>query len=345
VFLVIVFLHLPVLFFSAQISLATTSLPPSSKENPEEDRSEYSQSGGAAEDVSYIKSSAGNQDRQDEATRLYLFAEELYQTGQYYRALTEYQRFHSYYPSHEMRENVMFKIGLCYFLGKKYEEGVLAFEEMNRQYPETALGKEALLLAGECYRKNGLTIMAMEKFRQLAENSIQDETTVKAVYTIGLIYSKNGKLGEAAENFKRLEENPDYIELSKKLLEDVDRYKNAKKKSPVAAGILAIVPGLGHIYCERPKDALVSFLLNGAFTWGAVESFRQGQNVLGGILAFFELGWYLGNIHSAVGSAHKYNRHQEKMFSDNLEESIELRNTDPAPPYSSSLIISFDIPF
>ena len=282
----------------------------------------------------------------DKANRLYLFAEELYQTGQYYRALTEYKRFGSYYPDHELKENITFKIGLCYFRGKKYKEGSLAFEDMNRQYPDTTLGLEALLLAGECYRKQGLMSVAMEKFHQLAERSIQEEATVRAVYSMGLIYSENFQHEKARESFQRLGENPSYVELSKKLLEDVDKHRKAKKKSPVAAGILAIVPGLGHLYCERPGDALVSFLVNGLFTWGAVESFRQNQNVVGGILAFFELGGYVGNIHSAVGGAYKYNRYQDKMFLDSLENNVDMTTSaNPSTPISSSLIISFDIPF
>ncbi len=284
--------------------------------------------------------------KEDTATRLYLFAEELYQTGQYYRALTEYQRFNSFYPDHEMKENVTFKIGLCYFHGEKYQEGAVAFDDMNRQYPDSALGLEALFLAGECYRKQGLMTIAMEKFRQLAEHPIQEETTVKAVYSMGLIYSENFQLADAEESFKRLGENSSYVELSKKLLEDIDKHRSVKKKSPVAAGILAIVPGLGHLYCERPGDALVSFLVNGLFTWGAVESFRQDQNVVGGILAFFELGWYLGNIHSAVGGAYKYNRYQDKMFLDSLENNLNMTtSSNPSTPISSSTIISFDIPF
>jgi hypothetical protein len=39
--------------------------------------------------------------------------------------------------------------------------------------------------------------------------------------------------------------------------------------------------------------------------------FFSGQHdnyVVGGILTFFELGWYSGNIYSAVASAHKYNK-------------------------------------
>lgn len=288
-------------------------------------------------------SSPSTEKEVNEAGKLYLFAEELYQTGQYYRALTEYQRFNSYYPNHEMNENVMFKIGLCYFRGKKYREGARAFEGMNHHYPDTPLGKEALLMAGECYRKQELITIAIEKFSQLTENSIMEETTVKAFYALGVLYAEIGKPEEAKENFKKLKENSAYIDLSKRLTEEVDQYRATKKKNPTAAGILAIIPGLGHLYCERPGDALVSFLVNGLFIWGTVESFRQEQYVLGGILAFFESGWYMGNIYSAVGSAYKYNRYQDKMLLEELEKNIDL--TAPTSPSSPTLTLSFDIPF
>ena len=68
------------------------------------------------------------------------------------------------------------------------------------------------------------------------------------------------------------------------------------KKTPGTAGILAaVIPGAGHLYTERQQDALVAFLLNGAFIWGAVELFRHDNYVAGGILTFFEFGWYGGN--------------------------------------------------
>ena len=93
------------------------------------------------------------------------------------------------------------------------------------------------------------------------------------------------------------------------------------RKSPALAGTLAaVLPGAGHLYAERPRDALVSFLLNGSFIWAAVELFRNNNNVAGGIVAFFELGWYGGNIYSAVSSAHKYNKRIEDEYLQGLKD-------------------------
>jgi hypothetical protein len=86
-----------------------------------------------------------------------------------------------------------------------------------------------------------------------------------------------------------------------------------------------ILPGLGHVYVSRYKDALVAFLLNGLFIWATIESFHQDHNVLGGILAFFEVGWYTGNIYSAVNVTHKWNKKVRDDFRKGLVDALDLR--------------------
>jgi hypothetical protein len=51
-----------------------------------------------------------------------------------------------------------------------------------------------------------------------------------------------------------------------------------------------------------------------------VEAFDQKNYVVGGILTFFELGWYSGNIYSAVSSAHKYNQRKKQEYIDHLQK-------------------------
>lgn len=116
----------------------------------------------------------------------------------------------------------------------------------------------------------------------------------------------------------------------------LDRIQEIPQKSPATAGALAaIVPGSGHLYCERYRDAAIAFVLNGAFIWGMVEAFEQNNYVVGGILTFFELGWYSGNIYSAVASAHKYNQRKKQEYLDYLEKSgvfslgISLQGKNP----------------
>jgi hypothetical protein len=44
--------------------------------------------------------------------------------------------------------------------------------------------------------------------------------------------------------------------------------------------------------------------------------------VVGGIMAFLELGWYSGNIYSAVNCAHKHNRKVIHDFRKGLSDQF-----------------------
>ncbi|MEE9610697.1 MAG: hypothetical protein V3W19_05565, partial [Desulfatiglandales bacterium] len=79
-----------------------------------------------------------------------------------------------------------------------------------------------------------------------------------------------------------------------------------------------------HVYSNRYKDGLAAFLLNGLFILAAVEAFDEDLNVLGGMLIFLELGWYTGNIYSAVNTAHKYNRKARNDFRRSLPDRLNL---------------------
>jgi hypothetical protein len=72
---------------------------------------------------------------------------------------------------------------------------------------------------------------------------------------------------------------------------ELDKKLPIKRKNPTTAGLLSIIPGAGHLYCERKRDALISFFLNGAMIYAAYEAFDHDLDVLGGIITFFEL-WY-----------------------------------------------------
>jgi hypothetical protein len=129
---------------------------------------------------------------------------------------------------------------------------------------------------------------------------------------------------EASDTFEGIEKTsplyPNAQDLAKMSLQG----ETLPYKKPTAAGALAILPGLGHLYCERPKDALVAFLLNGVTIWAAIEAFDEDLQVLGGILLLLELGFYTGNIYSAVNSAHKFNRKVRNDFRRNLPDRLNL---------------------
>jgi hypothetical protein len=97
------------------------------------------------------------------------------------------------------------------------------------------------------------------------------------------------------------------------LINKLDGINSIKRKNPKIAGALSIIPGAGFLYCERYRDALVSFLLNSALIIASYKSFQNDNPYFGGAIAFFETGFYTGNIYGSISSVHKYNKPAQKF--------------------------------
>jgi hypothetical protein len=97
-------------------------------------------------------------------------------------------------------------------------------------------------------------------------------------------------------------------------LDLIVKAEHAPKKNPTAAGLFAIIPGGGFLYCQRYHDALVTFLLNTGLMAAAYTAHDNDNNALAGVLAFVETGFFAGNIYGSMASAHKYNRAQTRSI-------------------------------
>jgi hypothetical protein len=99
-----------------------------------------------------------------------------------------------------------------------------------------------------------------------------------------------------------------------------------RKKSPLVGGLLAIVPGLGHLYAGRFPDGLRSFLINTAFVSLAVFSFKEDMWVLGGVFSIIEGFLYASNIYGSVNAVLQENARYIIEKRDYLLKQI------PVPP-------------
>ena len=253
------------------------------------------------------------------------FALEYMKKGKFQQAVGEFERFIYFFPGDEKVPGARYLIGVCYLDGKEYEQARKVFREIGKSYPAKAISREAFFLIGESYYREGALEEAERYFRKVMDDYPDTELANAAKYRLGWSQMKKNKWRDASESFKTVKKkSPLYLnsqELSVKSLEGED----LSYRSPTAAGMMAaIVPGMGHVYCNRPKDGLVALLLNGLFAWAAYESFEQEQYVLGGVLCFIEFGWYTGNIYSAVNSAHKYNRKARDDYRKKLPDKFKV---------------------
>lgn len=257
--------------------------------------------------------------------RQFAFAESLFAESDFYRAIGEYKRLIFLCPdSGALCERAYFKIGVSYFRAERWQSAREALDAFLTRYPDSAMASEALYLKGMSERSLSLRHEALASFAQIIETE-NDEYRAKATYQSALVLVDMEQWERAGEMFSRVPEESDLYDSAKVFSAGLANIDNLPHKSPSVAGTLAaVLPGAGHLYTERPRDALVAFLLNGLFIWGAIELFEDDKYVTGGIVTFFELGWYTGNIYSAVGSAHKFNKRTKEDFLRGLKDRVSL---------------------
>lgn len=253
------------------------------------------------------------------------FARQVMEKGEYLRAVAEFERFVYFFPKDEKVPKARLLIGSCYLKAQSYDPARKAFEEVFKTYPGSLYSGKALLLIGESYYMQGIPSEAGYYFTRVMEDYPQPELRNSALYRLGWSQMQASQWREASTTFEGVEPGSPLYPSSRLLLTKSLEGETLPYKDPTAAGVMAgILPGLGHAYCSRYRDGAVSLLLNGLFIWAAVEAFDEGHDVLGGILTFLELGWYSGNIYSAVNAAHKHNRQVKNDFLRTLPDAVNL---------------------
>jgi TolA-binding protein len=254
------------------------------------------------------------------------YAEELMKREDYLPAVTEFERFVHFFPQDERVPRAKLLIGTCYLNARAYEQARKALESVNKAYPDKIEGGKALFMIGESYYREGVYDEAIYYFKRVLENSAYPELKDAALYRLGWSQMQLQQWRTASETFKGIEPWSPLYPSAEELASKSIGGETLPYKDPTAAGLMAAaLPGLGHVYCGRYKDGMVAFLLNGVFIWAAIQAFNSDENVLGGILAFAEAGWYGGNIYSAVNSTHKYNRKVKEDYLQGLPDRLNFQ--------------------
>lgn len=259
------------------------------------------------------------------AEKMLSFADDLFERGDYYRAITEYERVIFFHPDHALANTARLQIAHAYLKGDRIDQAIERLKELSTDLANEETGRKASFMLGEAYYQKREYSRAADYFENFIETYPGDARVDAARIRIGWSYLRQGKWRQAGEEFGKLPPDSPLHAQAEGLVEGARNYPGIPVKSPgLAGGLSAVLPGAGQLYVNRPGDALVSFLLNGAFIWATVEAFQNDNDVTGGILLFFESGWYLGNIYNAMNGAQKYNRRNEQKYLDGLQEKYRV---------------------
>jgi hypothetical protein len=257
-------------------------------------------------------------------------AEHLFGTNEYYRAITEYKRFLFYFPQDPRSQAAHLRVAEAYVRGQWWRDGQRAAREFVEQGAVGEPRARALFLLAVCQMQLNLPTEARASLEEVVRSSQDAELRGRAQYLVGEIRGRAGEWAEAAKALERVEPRSGLGGMASQGAERIRSETPLPEKSPWVAGALAaVLPGAGHLYADRARDAALVFSVNAAFTAATVEAIRKENYALAGGLAAVELLWYSGNIFSAVGSIHKHNRSLGQPLLETIQLPVEFEELPP----------------
>lgn len=234
------------------------------------------------------------------------FSEFLLQTGQYQYASRELERILLYERNAFTESNLL----LSYRLS---DQSILGWRRFLELYPNIKPANVKVQIEA---KKLALLNKQWDFIDQLdSEDQIFDNMCLH----MRLIHSSTWRTIRQGSNIGfPLTENPAHTMFYHQL----ENLYQEKWKSPVlAAGLSAIVPGLGRWYAGDWKNALVSFMFVGINGFQSYTSFKKNgiKSTGGWIFGSLATGFYLGNIYGSSWTAKRKNQQKWDKYVKKLD--------------------------
>jgi tetratricopeptide (TPR) repeat protein len=247
------------------------------------------------------------------------FAEDLFNEGDYYRAIGEYKRFIYMNKGSKLIKKAEYKIALSYLLAEKFEQAIQNFEDIEMKYPDkmkeiSLLQKAYIFLKKRDYK---YSLLLVDDFiKSYPESKLLDNAYYLKAWA--KIYGENWK--DAKEYFNKIKDSE--IKKSIEMInEKLDKVNLIDQKNYFVAGILAtLIPGAGHIYCGRILEGLTALLINSIFIYNTYNAFLRDDTAGKFLYGIPSTTFYLSNIYGALTAVKRYNEGEINKYIQQLEE-------------------------
>jgi hypothetical protein len=233
---------------------------------------------------------------------------------------------------------MQFKAGQSFFRAKDPLTAIKIFTSLTTGSRLDAIAVESYFMAAQSHLQMNAITQAVVQLSNLIALSDDPVVNDRAYYQIAWIHIDHADWSGALRALNRLTPAGHRQYHADAIQKALERSTQIPRKDPATAGVLSIIPGGGQLYCHRPKDALIAFVLNVGTFWAAHEAFSEDQPALGGLLTFVGLGFYAGNIYGAVNDARKFNADQKRRFVDRLKHQSQGKTIPPQSTRGGVLI-------
>lgn len=105
----------------------------------------------------------------------------------------------------------------------------------------------------------------------------------------------------------------------------------AWKRPVIAAALSGALPGAGQLYAGQPREAFSALFVNAIFIGATAWAIKQQNWPAAGVIGFFGLGFYSGNIYGAADAAIRHNRGVR-------DETLDAMEAEGLGPDGDSLV-------
>jgi len=250
----------------------------------------------------------GDEDRRS----IHAFARYLFDEGYWELAAEEFLRFCFVCPADQRVPEARLLVGVCWERAGRMPDAAAVYRRLAGAEPNSPEGMEARLRIGELLYREARYEEARVELGRFLDGDPPEPWGGRARYRAAWASLRLHAFAAAREEFSRLAAQPGpYQDPSEGIVTVLDRIPNLPYRSPLLAGVLsALLPGTGQLYAGEPRDALLSFLVNGALIAATYQAFDKEVYGVGGVVGVVALGFYSGSVYGAVNSAHHANRNR-----------------------------------
>jgi len=244
------------------------------------------------------------------------YALTLFERKDFTAAQVEFKRFIHFFSQDPRHDRANYTAGVALFHIGQYYEAAKRFDTIIRQSKDmdSTWVQQSCFMQSQAFESMGNTGYAQVVLQNYLKQTRDTDTKDRIYLELARLHIQNtvtpgkNELDSARKNLMLISSEKQRKYKITRHLEAIDNAVNAPTKSPALAGIMAIIPGGGMLYCKRYKDAFISFCFNTGLIWAAYTAFDHDNPALGGVITFVETGFYSGNIYGSITAAHKYNK-------------------------------------
>jgi putative membrane protein insertion efficiency factor len=261
------------------------------------------------------------------------FADALTAQGDCARAETEYKRVSFLANVEEVDRWALMKTGNCYYRGKRWDESAHPFVDAASLSTTDADKNVAYFMAAASYFNDGRYAESSSILERCefggsdvpgqredapgadpheARGGAQELGADKVQFLRGLCSMVSGDWEASAVRFANIATDyPDSPNRNQALYLQWKAEEGAasvpQKHPNLAAGLSAVIPGLGQAYSGRYFDGFRHFVIDGLLIITVYQLFKEEHYAAGYLVAGFTLPFYIGNVVGAKRSAESYN--------------------------------------